>query len=188
MIRPHNERPPEQRGRAAGGRDASLSGLQGKYTGAPLEVFKHAHGGRFTRSGSGLRTNCLFCDDKKAALSVTERDGRLLLWCFRNGCAAADILAAVGLTFADVMPPRTWPESPEERRQARRAVREAGWSAALSTLALEAKVIAIAASDLIADKAIEWNDYCRLVAASQRIDSAAEVLTTAAQWRPEVRR
>jgi hypothetical protein len=152
-----------------------------------LEVFRAAHGGKFTRSGKGWRANCPCCDDRKAAMSATERDGWLHVHCFKCGAPRVDILRRVGLRLSDVGPPRTWPESPEDRRQARRAIREAGWSAALAILAREATVVTIAAADLIADKAIEWDDYVRLVAAGQRIDNAANVLVEAAQWRPEVR-
>lgn len=58
--------------------------------------------------GSGRwRARCPVCDSNKPVLAVTETaDGTVLLHCFRNGCAAADIAAAVGVDLADLFPPR----------------------------------------------------------------------------------
>jgi hypothetical protein len=169
----------------AGASGMSANGLQfhaQSATAAPL--LQRVEG--VQKTGNGWRARCPACGGTSRKLSITETESRVLVHCFGCGDAGA-VLDAVGLRWADLMPPRTWPESPDERRKARRAMREAGWSAALATLAVEAKIIAIAAGDLIADKAIEWDDYVRLVAAGQRIDSAANVLIEAVQWRPEVR-
>lgn len=47
---------------------------------------------------------CPAHQDKTASLSVKEQeDSRVLMYCFA-GCSAADVLAAVGLTFPDIMP------------------------------------------------------------------------------------
>jgi len=85
----------------------------------------------------------------------------------------------VGLTWADIMPPRHWPESPEERRRARQAIREAGWASALSVLALEAKVTLFAARELWAVGGLSAADGQRLRQAVERIDHAANVLLEA---------
>ncbi len=50
--------------------------------------------------------HCPAHDDKSPSLAIREcDDGRVLLHCFA-GCEPEDVLAAVGLTFADVMPER----------------------------------------------------------------------------------
>jgi len=127
------------------------------------------------KSGNGWRARCPACGGRSRKVSVTETEGRVLVFCF-GGCPAIEVLAAVGLGWPDVMPPRTWPQSPEERRRARRAIREAGWASALSVLALEAKVILFAARELHITGGLEIEDGKRLAEAVKRIDHAANVL------------
>ena len=114
-----------------------------------------------------------------------------MLHCFA-GCPAIAVLEAVGLGWPDVMPPRHWPQSPEERRQARKAIREAGWAAALEVLAMEAKVVLVAARLLARWQYLEPEDDTRLALALERIDGAASTLVLKDPWRPpymtEVRR
>lgn len=133
------------------------------------------------KAGNGWRARCPACDGRSRKLSIAESDGRVLVHCF-GGCAAADVLAAVGLRWADIMPPRTWPLSREEQRRASRAIREAGWSAALAVLALESKVVAIAARDIHLVGGLQSGaDLDRLEQAVERIGSAATVLIDAAR-------
>ncbi|MFT3754744.1 MAG: hypothetical protein QM769_02150 [Pseudoxanthomonas sp.] len=130
------------------------------------------------QSGNGWRARCPACGGRSRKLSIAMSDGRVLVHCF-GGCRGDEVLAAAGLTWADVMPPRHWPESPEERRQARRAIREAGWSAALATLAMEATVVRIAAVQLASWLPLSEEDDARLALALERIDKAAAVLVEA---------
>lgn len=184
MTIPDKQNPPRVAGFA--GADFGES-RRPQYT-DPVETFKHAHGGRFTRSGNGYRTTCPLCPDgKPPTLAVGESDGWLRLHCFRCHGDRIGILAAVGLRLVDVGPPRSWPESPEERRRARRAMREAGWSAALRELAREATVIRIVANELVEWLVFGAEDNARLKLAVERIDAAAAVLVEAATYRPEVR-
>lgn len=127
------------------------------------------------KAGNGWRARCPACGGHSRKLSVTESDGRVLVHDF-GGCKAIEVLEAVGLTWADIMPPRHWPESPEERRRARRAIREAGWAAALSVLALEGKIVLFAARELHLTGGLEIEDGKRLARAVERIDHAAGVL------------
>ena len=128
--------------------------------------------------GKGWRARCPACGGSSRKVSIAESDNRVLVHCFA-GCKAEDVIGAVGLKWADLMPPRHWPQSPEERRQASRAMRESGWAAALATLATEATVAKIAAEQLLRDEPLDWDDYCRLVKASELIDKAASVLLEA---------
>ena len=48
---------------------------------------------------------CPAHDDRSPSLSITDRDGRVLLHCF-GGCETEDVLGAVGLRFSDIMPER----------------------------------------------------------------------------------
>ncbi|MDQ3494282.1 MAG: DNA primase [Pseudomonadota bacterium] len=135
------------------------------------------------KSGNGWRARCPACGGTSRKLTVAEREGRVLLHCF-GGCQAVEVLQAVGLSWGDIMPPRNWPESPEERRQARRAIRETGWSAALKTLAMEATVALIAARQLGGWQPLSVEDDARLALAVERIDHAAAVFVEAQAWRP----
>lgn len=80
------------------------------------------------------------------------------------------------------MPPRSWPESPDEQARAQRAIREAGWQAALSVLSLEAKVALIASRDLSAGRSLTPGDQARLAKAVSRIDHASGVMLGPRQW------
>lgn len=127
------------------------------------------------KSGNGWRARCPACGGTSRKVTIAERDGKVLLHCF-GGCKAIEVLEAVGLAWADIMPPRHWPESPEERRRMRQAIREAGWASALSVLALESAIVQIAAGKVLRDEPLDWNDYCRLVKAEERIAEARNAL------------
>lgn len=133
---------------------------------------------RVRRSGKGWMARCPAHDDKTASLSITEAPDKVLLWCFA-GCRTEDVLAAVGLAFRDLFPPRHWPDSPEQRRAYRRQQRETAYLAALGLLPLEAKVVQLAARKLLAGEALDWDDFARLVQASTVIESAADALIEA---------
>ncbi|BCX88502.1 putative DNA primase/helicase [Methylomarinovum tepidoasis] len=65
------------------------------------------------RSKNGWIARCPAHLDKTPSLGVRELDdGRVLIHCF-SGCDAADVVAAVGLTLADLFPPR--PPGPERQ-------------------------------------------------------------------------
>lgn len=133
---------------------------------------------RVRRSGNGWMARCPVHDDGTASLSITEAPDKVLLCCFA-GCRTDDVLAAIGLSFKDLFPPRHWPESPEERRQHRRVQREGAWGAALNVLPLEVWVVQLAATKLLRDEPLDLDDWYRLALAADRIDTAANVLTEA---------
>lgn len=64
-------------------------------------------GGRaVTQSGEGYAARCPAHNDRSPSLSVSEGDdGRVLLHC-HAGCEAGAVVAALGLTMADLYPPR----------------------------------------------------------------------------------
>jgi hypothetical protein len=131
------------------------------------------------RAGTGWRARCPACEGRSRKLSVAESDGRVLIHCF-GGCAAADVLAAVGLGWKDIMPPRSWPLSREEQRRARRAIQQTGWAAALAVLALESKIVAIAANDIHHLGGLQSSrDLDRLSLAVERIGAASATLIDA---------
>jgi hypothetical protein len=135
------------------------------------------------KSGDGWRAYCPSCDGRSRKLSIAQLDSRVLLHCF-GGCRAEDVLSSTELSWADLMPPRHWPPSPEERRSARRAIQEAGWGAALSTLAIEATVVLLAARQLAGWQFLSEADDARLSQSVERLDGAANALLEPRTWRP----
>lgn len=113
----------------------------------------------------------------KGGLSITEADdGRILLCCFK-GCAAASVLAAVGLTLADLFPARIASPSPEARRASHEAFQRSAWAAALGVLQREATLVFIAAGMARRRETLTAEDYALLAQAIERIHTAREVLS-----------
>ena len=94
------------------------------------------------------------------------------------------MLAAVGLSWADVQPARSWPPNEDERRAARRATREVGWAAALNVLALESRVILVAAREFAKYRLQTDADDVRLALAVHRVEYAANALIEPTIWKP----
>jgi len=128
------------------------------------------------RSGKGWRARCPACGGKSEKLTIAEGDdGRALIHCFACSDTPA-ILEALGLRLSDVMPFRAWPDSPDDKRRARRAIREAGLYAAVGVLAREATVVQIAGAQITKGTPLDQDDTARLALAVFRIDKAREVL------------
>lgn len=149
-------------------------GAEGTYGEASARILLDRLDG-VQKSGKGWRSRCPACGGTSRKVSIAEADGRVLVHCF-GGCKADEVIAAVGVTWADLFPPRHWPDTPEQRRLQRRAIREVGWASALETLALEAAIVQLAAAQMLRDEPLEWEDYCRLVKAEERIGSARTIL------------
>lgn len=139
--------------------------------------------GHVQRQGNGYRARCPACGGQSRKLAIAERDGRVLVHCFA-GCPADDVLGAVGLRWADLHPPRHWPQSREERERARLAIREAGMASAVEVLALEGAVIEAAGRQLQGWQFLSGEDDARLTAAVERVSSARAILSRPRQWRP----
>lgn len=106
--------------------------------------------------------------DSSPSLSVREMDdGRVLLHCFA-GCGAADVLDALGLTWADVMPERLGDHLPRVRRPYDPLD-------VLRCCASEALIAAIGAR-LVADGVVlDDAERLRLFVAAGRLDRAREI-------------
>lgn len=73
----------------------------------------------------GYTTRCPAHDDDRASLSVSEgQGGRALIHC-HAGCATEDVLQALGLTMADLMPPAEGSTAPRIQPHAKGAARSA---------------------------------------------------------------
>lgn len=75
--------------------------------------------------------------DKSPSLSIRDTDERILIHCFA-GCGAADVVAAVGLTLADLFPDGAKAHHIKGKKQPRRNPREvlAAVSHALTAITL----------------------------------------------------
>lgn len=104
--------------------------------------------------------------DKNPSLAVRELDdGRVLIYC-RAGCATRDIIAAVGLEFSDLYPPKLTDTFIKSERKPFNA------ADILKIIALEVTVVEIAANMMLADGKLKENDFERLQTASERINAA----------------
>lgn len=132
------------------------------------------------KAGIGYTSKCPAHGDSNASLSVCEADGgKVLIHCFA-GCPTADVLAAVGLTLADLFPTRMRASTPEERRAARLSALRSNWSAALSVLALEATIAVCACETILRGDSLDDADRIRLQLAHDRIQAAREALNVRA--------
>lgn len=104
--------------------------------------------------------------DKGPSLSIRELDdGRVLMHCF-GGCSTVEVLAAAGLAFDDLFPPKPvdYQTHPERRP----------WPAAdvLRAVAFEALVVAQSAAALLAGEPFGQSERDRLMLAASRINAA----------------
>ena len=118
------------------------------------------------RTGAGMYlASCPAHDDKSPSLTIRELDdGRILLHCF-SGCDVQEVLAAVGLTFADLYPPRAIQYGKPERRPFPA-------TDVLRAISFEALVVAAAGVSLLAGHPFSQVDRERLTLAVSRIQSA----------------
>ena len=128
------------------------------------------------RSGKGCRARCPGCNSKDRRLAVSEKDtGALLIHCF-GGCAVAGVLAAVGLSTADLFPKGLPDNSPEARKVRRQMYRAEFLGSAIEVLAFEAEIVLAAARHQRAGVPLTREDEARLASAVARISDARMTL------------
>lgn len=118
------------------------------------------------RTGDGKYQACCPAHaDRSPSLTIRELDdGRILLHCF-GGCDVRDVLAAIGLTFDDLFPPREIQHGKPERRPFPAVD-------VLRAIGFEALVVAAAGASLLAGQPFSSVDRERLTLAVHRIRSA----------------
>ena len=115
---------------------------------------------RQTAPGRWL-ARCPAHQDKSPSLSIRELDdGRVLLHDF-GGCEVGDVLAAVGLTAADLFPQRM-PGHSYTVTHSRIPARDL-----LQIISHETSIVAVIATDLSAKKTITAADWQRLALAAE---------------------
>lgn len=110
---------------------------------------------------------CPAHDDRSPSLAIKDDGGRLLLHCF-GGCETLDVLGAIGLDFADIMPDKSMSNFKKDRKPFYAMD-------ILSIIKLEATLTYIYASDMAKGLILTSNDKDRLLLASSRINHAYEV-------------
>lgn len=111
---------------------------------------------------------CPAHDDKGPSLSVRETPGgSTLLHCF-GGCAVGDVVVAMGLTMADLFPPRE-----RSGKEPRRIAHALSTGQALELLDREATLVAVAAANLAHGKPLTVSDRARLMQAASRVAAIA---------------
>lgn len=185
-MQPETQNPAKGRGFA--GAQSQAGGSRTHSTaGAPLALIL-ARLENVRRCGRGHRADCPRGHSSRGTLAIHEGASGAVLMCCHAGCTPGEVLGAVGLSVTDLFPVRLPPASPEARREAMRAAREAGWAAALPALELEAAVVEAAARRMLRDDRLTWSDLQRLARAAERIADARARLAPAPRWKPEARR
>ena len=127
------------------------------------------------KSGDGYIACCPAHDDRSPSLAIKDcDDGRVLVHCFA-GCETEDVLSAVGLTFADLMPESIGIHSYKPQRFDARQI--------LATLDHEALVVAIVGADFLGHRAIDDETWNRLGVAVRRINTARAMCAPARKGR-----
>jgi len=113
---------------------------------------------------------CPAHEDKGPSLALRELDdGRVLLHCFA-GCAAGDIVGALGLELGDLFPPPSGPQGQRRERQ------PFGPLEALRCVGYEALLVLISAANLLAGLPFSEGEMDRLALAVGRIQGALETV------------
>lgn len=123
---------------------------------------------RATGSGRWV-ARCPGHQDKAPSLSVREIDDRTLIHCFA-GCAAADVLAAVGLRLSDLFESRQPFEAPS--KHTRIPLRDL-----VPLLRHEAQIVAVIGADMLSGRNIDLDTWNRLAEALRRIEEVSYELS-----------
>ncbi|MBC7787412.1 MAG: DNA primase [Methylophilaceae bacterium] len=110
---------------------------------------------------------CPAHDDRSPSLAIKDDGGRLLLHCFA-GCETDDVLGAIGLDFADIMPDKAMGNFKKDKKPFYAMD-------ILSIIKFEATLTYIYASDMAKGSILTSNDKNRLLLALSRINHAYEV-------------
>jgi hypothetical protein len=110
---------------------------------------------------------CPAHDDHTPSLAIKDDGDRLLLHCF-SGCESADVLGAIGLTFADIMPDKSTGNFKKDKKPFYSMD-------VLGIVKFEATLVYIYASDMAKGLTLTSKDKDRLLVATSRINHGYEV-------------
>lgn len=130
-------------------------------------VLQRLDGVKATGHGKHV-AKCPAHDDRSPSLAIREcDDGRVLLHCFA-GCECEDVLSALDLTFADLMPKRIAAEHSYKPMRQRFDARQV-----LAGISQEVMVVLLIAEGLVSGA--NEQDQSRLVLAAARLNNALEM-------------
>ena len=110
---------------------------------------------------------CPAHDDRSPSLAIKDDEGRLLLHCF-GGCETLDVLSAIGLDFADIMPDKLTGNFKKDKKPFYAMD-------ILGIIKFEATLTYIYASDMAKGLTLSGSDKERALLAASRINHAYEV-------------
>ena len=110
---------------------------------------------------------CPAHDDRSPSLAIKDKSDRVLLHCF-SGCETKDVLGAIGLTFADIMPNKSAGNFKKDRKPFYAMD-------VLGIIKFEATLVYIYAADMAKGLKLTSNDKERLLLAVSRINHGYEV-------------
>ncbi|MBK8993027.1 MAG: DNA primase [Gammaproteobacteria bacterium] len=132
---------------------------------AQLDQVKQTGAGRWV-------ARCPAHDDRSPTLSIREtEDGRTLVHCFA-GCQTGEVLAAAGLTWSALYPPR----NPHDHHT--RKVPPVPYADALRCIAHEAWVVLVCAAQIERGGRPSAAEVSRLSTAVERITTACQITGT----------
>lgn len=137
-----------------------------------IDILPLLDGVRDTGPGRYM-ARCPAHDDKSPSLSV-KVDDKVLLHCFA-GCDIEDIVSALGLTFADLMPDA----ATDQRGRCRRPRPNLSARDALIAMDHNALVVAVIGADLLEHHDIDEPTWTLLAQAVARIGAARDVVCPA---------
>ncbi len=139
----------------------------------PVDVILSRLDGVKQRGARSWAARCPVHDDRHPSLSVKEADdGKVLLHCW-TGCSAVDIVAALGLSFADLFPDAERPHDyTREALRSRGPLRRWGYREALDGIAHETMVALLIVEAIRDGHPLSGEDAERLALAQERIDDA----------------
>ena len=110
---------------------------------------------------------CPAHDDRSPSLAIKDDSDRLLLHCF-SGCETTDVLGAIGLTFADIMPDKAMGNF--------KKVKKPFYAMdVLGIIKFEATLVYIYATEMAKGLKLTSTDNERLLLAASRINHGYEV-------------
>ena len=110
---------------------------------------------------------CPAHDDHTPSLAIEDKSDRLLLHCLA-GCETADVLGAIGLTFADIMPDKAMGNFKKDRKPFYAMD-------VLGIIKFEATLVYIYATEIAKGLTLTSKDTDRLLLAASRINHGYEV-------------
>jgi hypothetical protein len=126
--------------------------------------------------GNGWIAKCPAHEDRSPSLSVSEgHNGSALVHCF-GGCHTSDVLAAVGLSLADLFPERIRAGDSNARKSALMNYKRTAINAAIAVIAREASVVAIAVGMIERNEPLMAEDIARVKRSATLLLDARGVL------------